>query len=134
MVTRATAFVSLLVSLTAWLYVVHRVSHRGVLYRLVQPSKRDRDCDSDQTECTCPPCMYIYIRYSLRAFSPACPVSAYPFVSSRGNASLFVLPRLFHAIYTYCATQEVIYLIVVFCLVNKCLIFSVGYISVMRAT
>lgn len=27
-----------------------------------------------------------------------------PVVSSRGNASLFVLPRLFHAIYTYCAT------------------------------
>lgn len=37
------------------------VSHRSVLYRLVQPSKRDRDCDSDQTECTCPPC----VRYSL---------------------------------------------------------------------
>ena len=36
---------------------VHQCSHRGVLYRLVQPSKRDRDCDSDQTECTCPPCV-----------------------------------------------------------------------------
>lgn len=69
MVTRATAFVSLLVSLTAWLYVVHRVSHRGVLYRLVQPSKRDRDCDSDQTECTCPPCMYIYTLLSTRVLA-----------------------------------------------------------------
>lgn len=134
MVTRATAFVSLLVSLTAWLYVVHRVSHRGVLYRLVQPSKRDRDCDSDQTECTCPPCMYIYIRYSLRAYSRSLVLSlptrcliTWKRITLRFAA---VISRDIHLLYNIRGNL----LNRSFCLVNKYLIFSVGYISVMRAT
>lgn len=132
MVTRATAFVSLLVSLTAWLYVVHRVSHCGVLYRLVQPSKRDRDCDSDQTECTCPPCMYIYVTLYARSR---------PLVLSLPTRCLITWKRItlrFAAV----ISRDIHLLCNIrgnlpnrsFCLVNKCLIFSVGYISVMRAT
>lgn len=112
--------------------VIHRVSHRGVLYRLVQPSKRDRDCDSDQTECTCPPCMYIYVTLYARSR---------PLVLSLPTRCLITWKRItlrFAAV----ISRDIHLLCNIrgnlpnrsFCLVNKCLIFSVGYISVMRAT